>query len=234
MTIDVRPQGPSQTGEQNRRLAYSLAAGAAACMAATEANATVVYSGLQNISIGQGFFQNLDVDGDTFNDIRLKNYVFAGGNYQGASVLVAPGKIAGFQSGLAYATALQVFDTIDESALGPNFFGSMAYGSANPQAQFNNVENAFVGFSFPSGTDTYFGWVRVAVDNAAGTFVIKDWAFNNLIPEASGDQQAVLGPGIQAGDTGDGFVPEPGTLGLLAAGAAGLVTMRRRRGKDSQ
>jgi hypothetical protein len=107
--------------------------------------------------------------------------------------------------------------------------GSLAYGGVNPNAQFNNVENAFIGLSFPSGSDTYFGWVRVAINQSAGTFVIKDWAFNNLIPEVSGEQQAVLGPGIQAGDTGDGFVPEPGTLGLLAAGAAGLVAMRRRR-----
>ena len=93
----------------------------------------------------------------------------------------------------------------------------------NPNAQFNSVSNAFIGLSFPSGSDTYFGWVRVAIDNAAGTFVIKDWAYNDLTePPATGVTQAITGPGIQAGDTGDGFVPEPGTLGLLAAGAAGL------------
>lgn len=233
MTIDMRPQGHSQSGEKNRRLAYSLAAGAAACVASSEANATVVYSGLQNITIGPGFSQDVNIDGDAYNDIKLKNYVFGSGPYQGATVSFAPGKLVGFNAGpggYAYAKALSAFDTIDSSTLGPSFFGSLAYGAANPNAQFNNVENAFIGLSFPSGSDTYFGWVRVAINNAAGTFVIKDWAFNDLsAAAATSDQQAVLGPGIQAGDTGDGFVPEPGSLGLLAAGAAGLVALRRRR-----
>lgn len=233
MTIDVRPQGHSQSCEKNRRIAYSLAAGAAACMAASEANATVVYSGLQNISIGPGFSQDVNIDGDAYNDIRLKNYVFGSGPYQGASVSFAPGKLVGFNAGpnnYAYAKALSAFDSIEPATLGPSFFGSLAFGAANPNAQFNNVSNAFIGLSFPSSTDTYFGWVRVAINNAAGSFVIKDWAFNDLSAAAvTGGQQSVLGPGIQAGDTGDGFVPEPGTLGMLAAGAAGLLSLRRRR-----
>ncbi len=68
-----------------RLSAYTLAAAASAAMASS-ASADIIYSGEQNISIGQFSFQDLDVDGDTFGDIKLKNYVFGGGNYQGATV----------------------------------------------------------------------------------------------------------------------------------------------------
>jgi hypothetical protein len=236
MTINVRPSGHSQSGATTRRAAYSLAAGAAACMAATEAEAVVVYSGLENISIGQFSSQNLNIDGDAYNDILLKNYVFGGGNYQGAGVNFAPGLVAGFfANNFGYVSALSAFDTIDGMTVGPGFAGSMAFGANNPNAEFNSVSNAFIGLSFPSGSDTYFGWVRVAIDNAAGTFVIKDWAYNDLTePPATGVTQAITGPGIQAGDTGDGFVPEPGTLGLLAAGAVGVAGLRRRRRTTSE
>ena len=91
----------------------------------------------------------------------------------------------------------------------------MAFGASNPNAQFNNVTDAFVGLSFPAGGNTYYGWVRVDVDNAAGSFVVKDWAY-----------ESNAGQGIV---TGAGIVPEPGALGLLAAGATGLAAMRRRR-----
>jgi len=197
------------------RAAYTLAAGAAASVAVQDADAAVVYSGLQNISVTQFNSQNLNLDGDAFADIKLKNYVFGGGNYQGATVNFAPGKLVGFTAGNNYVTALTAGQSIDGSTLGPSFFGSLAYGASNPNAQFNNATDAYIGLSFPAGGNTYYGWVRVDVNNAAGTFVIKDWAYEN-VPDA----------GILAGA---GQVPEPATLGLLACGAAGIAAMRRQR-----
>ncbi len=76
--------------------AYTLAAAASAAMAST-ASADIIYSGDISYSIGQGTAQQFDLDGDGFNDITLANYVFTGGNYQGALVNFAPGYIAGFQ-----------------------------------------------------------------------------------------------------------------------------------------
>ncbi len=206
---------PSLQPSLKRRAAYTLAAGAAAAIPVLEADAAIVYSGPQNIAIGSGFSQNLDLDGDAGNDIQLQNFNFAGGPYQGATVSVFPGKIAGFNNGLAYVSALSAGAMIDGSTVGPGFFGSMAYGAANPNAQFNNVTDAYVGLSFPSGPNTFYGWIRVDVNNVAKTFLVKDWAY-----------ESQSGIGIRAGD---GQIPEPATLGLLACGAAGIAAMRRKR-----
>lgn len=210
-------QSGSKLPATKRRLAYSLAAGAAAGAAAVgapEAQAEIVYSGPYPININQFGALNLDLDEyGASPDIRLKNYVF-GTNYMGATVINYPGKLVGFSIGPNnYASALSAGDLIDSTTAGPSFYGSMAYGAADPNAQFNNAADAYIGLSFPSGPNLFYGWVRVAVDQAAGTFMVKDWAYNN-----------VSGAGIRAGQ-----IPEPTTLGMLAAGSVGLLAMRRRK-----
>jgi PEP-CTERM motif len=212
MTVETSSTSTSQQGSLKRRAAYSIAASAAAFAATNQADATVVYSGLQNISIGTGFSQQIDLNGDSQNDAKFTNYVFGGGPYQGGTVDFFPGKFVGFTSGNAYITALTAGSTINSGTLGPSFFGSMAYGASNPNAQFNNVTDKYVGLSFPAGANLFYGWVRVDITNATNHFLIKDWAYEN-----------VSGTGILAG------VPEPGTLGLLAAGALGISALRRRR-----
>jgi hypothetical protein len=227
MTCTAHRSNLSLDGSAKRRAAYTLAAGAAACTAASSATAEVQYSGLQNINIGSGFSQQIDLNYDGFNDVKLTNYVFGQGPYQGATVNFAPGRFVGFNVGpLSYVSALTVYDPIGSANAGPTFFGSLAYGAANPNAEFNNVSNAFIGLSFPVGDKLLYGWLRVAIDNANKSFLIKDWAYND------GNVAALAGTvtdGILAGDTGDGYVPEPGTLGMLAAGAAGVIGLRRRR-----
>jgi len=197
--------------------AYSLAAVAAA-VAVQSADAEVIYSGVQDISIAQFSALNLDIDLDGFGDLTLKNYVFFGGPYQGAAVNFSPGNLVSFfagPSGFAYASALSSGFVIDSASVGPSFFGSMAYGPANPNAQFNTASNKYLGLSFATGANLYYSWVRVSVNNAAGTFVVHDWAYEN-----------VSGTGITAG-----VIPAPPTLGLLAAGAAGLGLLRGRQRK---
>ncbi|QDU89415.1 PEP-CTERM motif protein [Pirellulimonas nuda] len=201
----------------SRRVAYTLAAGAAAGGLAADSDGAVVYSGPQDLPVAQFGALDLNLDGDAYTDVLLKNYVLGAGNYQGATVNGYPGKLVGFNNGLAYVSALSAGSLIDGSTLGTGFFGSLAYGAANPNAEFNSVSGAYIGLSFPIGGNApqfaHYGWVRVSIDNAAGTFVINDWAYDD-----------VPGQGILAGQ-----VPEPGSLGLLAAGALGVAALKRRR-----
>jgi hypothetical protein len=71
--------------------------------------------------------------------------------------------------------------------------------------------------AFPIGGVNHYGWVRVDINNAAGTFVVRDWAYEDS-----------PGVGIPAG-----AIPEPGTLGMLAAGAVGVAALRRRRDRTA-
>ncbi|MBS0660765.1 MAG: PEP-CTERM sorting domain-containing protein [Verrucomicrobia bacterium] len=194
---------------------YSLLAGGVLAASADTADAQIFYSGPLNISIGQGNAFGLDLNSDSFNDLTLKNYVFVGGNYMGATVTFAPGQLVGFSaSGLSYVSSLAPNALIGPGTVGPSFFGSMAYGSANPNAQFNNSNGGLLGLSFPAGGNTLYGWVRVNINQTSGTFTIVDYAY-----------QTSPGTAINAG-----AIPEPSvTLGLLAAGAAGLGIYRRRR-----
>ncbi|WP_218932036.1 PEP-CTERM sorting domain-containing protein [Adhaeretor mobilis] len=261
-----------------RRAAYSLAASAVVAASSSESNAAVQYF-TGPIDVPQGSSQPIDfnLDGD-YPDIVLKNYVFGGGNYQGATVPYAPGKIVGFVdsgSGLSYFSALTSGTLIDASSLGDQFVGSLAYGTVNPNAEFASITDGYLGFAFPIGPDDlYYAWMRIDVDNAAGTLTIKDWAFEDqtgvgIVVGDSGapaylsdfdedsdvdgedflvwqrdfgmpyngsnlaDWQLEYGSGSSS-QPAVGSVPEPGTLGLLAAGAGGLAWMRRRRSQQGE
>ncbi len=166
-----------------------MAAATATGVAACQAEAAVRYSGVQDIDIPQFNSQPLSIDSDAYADILLKNYVFGGGNYQGATVSYAPGRAVGFQpNALFYARALSDGYVIDSSSAGPASTVSLAYGASNPNAEFNNAQGSFIGLSFPIGgalpENLHYGWVRVTIDNSAGTFVINDWAFNDVPGEA--------------------------------------------------
>ncbi|MEO1497828.1 MAG: PEP-CTERM sorting domain-containing protein [Planctomycetota bacterium] len=220
---------PSKSASAKRKAAYSLAAGAATLAASGDqtANADIVYSGLQGISIlpsidppfPDPYRLYLDLDSDSFTDVALQNAFFGGTPYQGASVFGSGGQLVGFNAGpsnYAYVSQLTEGDLIDPTTVGPTFFGSMAFSTLNPNAEFNSAPDAFLGLSFGTAPNLRYGWIRVGVENASASFVIKDWAY-----------ESDPGVGIRAGQ-----IPEPGTLGLLAAGAAGLAAIRSRRSQS--
>ena len=68
------------------RVAYSLAAGAAAATALS-AGADVIYSGLQDLSIGQFSSLNLNVDGDAYGHQHADDH--SDGHTGGARALSA-------------------------------------------------------------------------------------------------------------------------------------------------
>ncbi|QDV72521.1 PEP-CTERM sorting domain-containing protein [Botrimarina mediterranea] len=204
----MSPVNNAEAAKQ-RRVAYSLAAGATMSLVGAEADAQIVWSTVQNIAIDAGGALTLELNGDdpyySDSDLILKNYVFDNGPYQGMTVRYAPGRVVGFRAGsgnYAYATALTAGAVIDATTTGAGdvFFGSMAYGELNPNAQFNEAPSAFLGVGFPILNQIHYGWVRVTVDNAAGVFVVRDWAYNATAG-------APIAAGQVAGDfNGDGVV----------------------------
>jgi hypothetical protein len=190
-----------------RRAAYSLAAGAAAGLV-QQADAGVVYSGIENFNIDQRNYLPLGLDGNNLSDIYLKNYInpYVGtqGNFQGAFVRFAPGRLVAKNVGnLAYVKALGAGFLVDNTTVHADAFtASMAFGANHPNAEFNNIQNAYIGFSFayfpssppppPEDREMHYGWIRVSINNAAGTFVAHDWAY---------ESQANVG--IRTGDMGD-------------------------------
>ena len=219
----------SNNAARTKRMAYSLAAGAAAgtaALGAGDAHGVIVYNDINpggvdfTVYYGGAFPFNMDIyEGSATADILLKNYNF-GSPYVGASVSYYPGQLVSeFKppNGYAYVTALTDGDPINATTVGPSFFGSMAF-SGNPNAEFDGLNGAFIGFSFPdAASNLLYGWIRVNVDTSTQTFEILDWAY-----------ESDPSKGIVAGT-----VPEPGTLGLLAAGAVGVGAMRRRKKQAS-
>ncbi|MEN1678075.1 MAG: PEP-CTERM sorting domain-containing protein [Planctomycetota bacterium] len=293
-------QAPQDEPRRRRRLAYALAAGSAVG-AASEAEGIVVYSGIEDLVIQQGASQALGLNADYYPDIFVRNYVdpYVGieGNFQGVFLQFAPGRVVGDRfNDLGYARALGPGFLVDASSVEPDtFVASLAFGDNHPNAQFNNVENAYIGFSFPdlsSGlvpipqrTDLHYAWLRVSINNEQGSFIVHDWAYETEfnVGIETGDRGAAgdfnddgvvdladytvwrdnLGTDDILGGRGDengdslnvvdiddytlwranfgavvnqqppsAFVPEPGALGLLAAGSLGLTALRERREKE--
>lgn len=207
-----------------RKVAYTLAAGAAALAANSgqDAEATIEYSGVQNFTnypsndppFPDPYRFYLDLDGDFLSDLALQNALFGGVPYQGLSVF-GNGQVVGFNAGpynYAYVSNLTEGALIDATTVGPTFFGSMA-SPLNANSQFDNADEGYIGLSFGTSPNIRYGWIRVGIDNSSASFTIEDWAY-----------ESEVGVGIRAGQ-----IPEPGTLGLLAAGAAGVAAMRRRK-----
>jgi len=102
-------------------------------------------------------------------------------------------------------------------------YRTAAAGTGTVQGGWPRTEG-FAAFSFnPAGGGTDYGWVRlkftIGNDDGVDSLTALDWAYQ------SG------GVAILAGDTGISPTPEPSTsaLMLLAAGAAGVVALWKRR-----
>ena len=83
-----------------------------------------------------------------------------------------------------------------------------------PQMNLNSDQN-YLGFQFTNeaaGNQIQYGWMQFQFGATAGERSIIGYAY-----EDSGGGIAI------------GVIPEPSTFGLLALGAVGLATMRRRR-----
>ena len=221
----------------SRWLAYATAGAASAFTCAHSAEATIHYSG----RIGEFFgshqdksarFQ-LDQPGDS---IRLRHSLeFCGtGSYGGSAHFGILGRagnaFAGFYNPCPSAHVVSVSklnrgQLISERPFLARNSGLLAgfahYCSSGSVGQFDQAGVGFIGFKFNNGSGDQYGWVRVKfggrnpIDH---NFWLVDYAY------------ADPGEPIRAGQTSSNeMVPEEGSLGWLALGAAGLLAWRKRR-----
>jgi MYXO-CTERM domain-containing protein len=210
---------------KGRWAAYATAGAASAFTCANSAEATIHYSG----RIGEYFpplrtknarFQ-LDQPGDSF---RLKHYVsaFTSSGFDYFGILGRAGNaFAGFycpnDSQIASVSKLNRGDLISARPFLPRNNGLLARNDFC-SGQFESGHFGFIAFKFNSGSGDQYGWVRLKMGIHNQDFWLVDYAY------------ADLGEPIRAGQiSSNEMVPEEGSLGWLALGAAGLLVWRKRR-----
>ena len=91
---------------------------------------------------------------------------------------------------------------------------------------WNRGDTGFVAFKFDAGAGIQYGWARVRIEGnppRTGDFMLIDYAYGD-----PGDQ-------LSAGQTSSNeMVPEEGSVGWLALGAAGLLAWRKRRSQGAR
>jgi hypothetical protein len=152
---------------------------------------------------GFGHYTNFSVEGI----VPLK--IFEAGSYgQYAKNFVAGSQISS-AAGVLAASGARIAKAI---------FAASSFGSFNPGAP------GYVGFALDEGAGgIHYGWLKLefSFDPQTTRGVLEALAFGI---------ETTAGTTIAAGDGGTP-TPEPGTmaLGILAAGAAGVLALRRRR-----
>ena len=235
-----RPHCPT-----SKWLGYTAAASSAMAMSAS-VDATVIYSGLQNISLPGGNANTfaIDLNNDLLDDFIFSifstntsgGYTYAavnGGNNDNGIALNGKGLFVdklGFGDIVGSGGQLIIENGNQDIKL-----RSVDSGGVNPLADWGATSTGFMGAKLKVGNDSYFAWIRIALTEGNGAapkppddIIVLDWAYE--------DSGAAIIAGVTSGNppppsppVTTSPVPLPGSLGLLAMGITGLAAFRKRR-----
>lgn len=211
-------------------LARKSALGAAATSAVFglqhQADAAIVYSGVQNLtaSVPPGSYAIVPFNIDSLpgNDLRL--LASATANWGEALLFAFSGNASiarGTQLQLKKFASGNIISNAVGGWTGNGGFVRYELSNAGTLGYWASNEQAFGAFRLPAGGGAYkYGWIRLQwidtdSDGYVNTHRAIDWAYESSPNTA-----------IQAGDTGP--VPEP-SRALLALAGAGAACLRRKR-----
>lgn len=235
-----------------RLKAVSLAIGALLALASPFANAAVIRVDNVNANVTQGSTSfNLDVNGDGTTDISFWNthtYNFSanGGNYYNSST-GATGTIFGFTGGagvpIGPSTSYSSW-TADHVEYGTTQGACTSWRWGSCRAYATDVifqrsvnflgNNQFLAFSFNNHGQTDYGWINLSISVVSGDYnqgfstVIKGYGYDNTGAIVNADAAGTSATPPTASGSPSSTVPEPGSLMLLALGAAAMTQYRRR------
>jgi len=219
---------------EKRLKAYALAAGATGVGLvglSQPAHAEIVYTPT-NITFGNGEVF-IDLNGDGINDFGLainatSSFTYQAGHYVkrtlavggnlGASVIVDNGSAGVLAQGSRIGQGRSfknVNNPKQKMLVATSFESSSGLRHSSAKGNWKNVQNRFLGLKFRINGEVHYGWARLNVRSGKSTRIsvtLLGYAYETIANQA-----------IKAGgtaETANGGLPEAGTLGALARGAA--------------
>lgn len=226
------PQSRSVIIPPSRWLAYAGAGAATAFAGVAGAEAEIHYSGRVDVT-----FQSNQNGTATFPLDRPGDYLaFAHSNHGGGGAArfkaegIRSGSFAGSYPGFeyAYVARLNGGDRYISRNRFTFFAGSGFHlgtmvdnNSGSVRGDWKKKGPGYVGFRFDGGAGTQYGWARVYMGGRGENYAFK------VLDYAYADPGETIRPGQTTSSSAP--LPNEGSLGLLAVGAAGLVFWRQQR-----
>ncbi len=191
------------------------------------AHADIVYTPL-NITI------STDTSTDASQDVQIggvNEFLFTASWANGADTVTPLGSNGYVGTATNDPTPLSSGASIGSTSLFQTGTGSLAYNPGIYQKNWPKTGSAFLGIEFYIGAinpgDLHYGWINVSA-------CVPGYGSPCNDPDPAVIQITGLGYNAVAGQSinaGQGAVPEPSALPLLALGAAGIAAFRARRKK---